>query len=79
MNNSVAAATESKDKTTMEKKNLKEVEPVTNCDQLPVKVSQTSLDTTGIEQLILTVRGQQIIIDRDLAVLYGVETKRLNE
>ena len=63
----------------MAKKNIKEVEPVANCDQLPVKVSQTSLDTTGIEQLILTVRGQQIIIDRDLAVLYGVETKRLNE
>lgn len=63
----------------MAKKNIKEVEPVANCDLLPVKVSQTSLDTTGIEQLILTVRGQQIIIDRDLAVLYGVETKRLNE
>ena len=63
----------------MAEKKMKDVEPVTNCDRLPVKVSQTSLDTTGIEQLIWTVRGQQIIIDRDLAVLYGVETKRLNE
>ena len=32
-----------------------------------------------IESLILTVRGKQVILDRDLARLYGVETKRLNE
>jgi len=28
---------------------------------------------------ILTLRGQQVMLDRDLAELYGVETKRLNE
>ena len=32
-----------------------------------------------IESLIITVRGKQVILDRDLARLYGVETKRLNE
>ena len=32
-----------------------------------------------IESLILTIRGKQVILDRDLARLYGVETKRLNE
>ena len=32
-----------------------------------------------IENLIITVRGKQVILDRDLARLYGVETKRLNE
>ena len=32
-----------------------------------------------IERLILTIRGKQIILDRDLARLYGVETKRLNQ
>lgn len=32
-----------------------------------------------IENKILTVRNQQVMIDRDLAELYGVETKRLNE
>lgn len=32
-----------------------------------------------IENLILTIRGKQVIIDRDLARLYGVETFRLNE
>lgn len=32
-----------------------------------------------IEERILTVRGKQVILDRDLAELYNVETKRLNE
>jgi hypothetical protein len=32
-----------------------------------------------IESLILTVRGQKVILDTDLAALYEVPTKRLNE
>jgi hypothetical protein len=32
-----------------------------------------------IESLILTVRDQKVILDADLAELYGVPTKRLNE
>ena len=32
-----------------------------------------------IENEILVMRGQQVMLDRDLAELYGVETKRLNE
>ena len=32
-----------------------------------------------IENKILYIRGQKIMIDYDLAVLYGVKTKRLNE
>jgi hypothetical protein len=32
-----------------------------------------------IEPLILTIRDQKVLLDRDLAVLYGVPTKRLNE
>ena len=32
-----------------------------------------------IESLILTIRGKHVMLDRDLARLYGVETKRLNE
>ncbi|MFZ1658761.1 MAG: ORF6N domain-containing protein, partial [Flavobacteriales bacterium] len=28
---------------------------------------------------IYTVRGQKVMLDRDLAELYGVETKRVNE
>mgnify|MGYP002516467964 FL=1 len=33
----------------------------------------------NIENLILNIRGKQVMLDRDLARLYGVETKRLNE
>ena len=32
-----------------------------------------------IEPLIRIIRGQQVLLDCDLAILYGVETKRLNE
>ncbi len=32
-----------------------------------------------IETLILDIRGQKVIVDHDLARLYGVATKRLNE
>ena len=32
-----------------------------------------------IENLIHVIRGQQVMIDSDLARLYGVETKRLKE
>jgi ORF6N domain len=33
----------------------------------------------AIESLILTLRGQKVILDADLAELYNVPTKRLNE
>ena len=33
----------------------------------------------GIDPLILSIRGQKVILDADLAALYGVPTKRLNE
>ena len=38
---------------------------------------QEPLET--IENLILTIRGKQVMLDRDLARLYGVETKVLNQ
>lgn len=37
------------------------------------------LQTAEIENKILVIRNCQVMIDRDLATLYGVETKRLNE
>ena len=37
------------------------------------------LQPSNNETKILTIRNQQVMIDRDLAELYGVETKRLNE
>ena len=35
--------------------------------------------TDAIRSRILTIRGVQVMLDRDLAELYGVPTKRLNE
>lgn len=36
-------------------------------------------DLMPIEPLILTLRGQRVILDADLAEIYGVPVKRLNE
>ena len=32
-----------------------------------------------VESKIFMIRGRQVMIDRDLAELYGVETKRITE
>jgi len=37
------------------------------------------IPTERIEQTILEFRGQKVIIDADLAMIYGTTTKRLNE
>ena len=36
-------------------------------------------DIQNIQNLIYEIRGQRVMLDRDLAELYGVETRRLNE
>ena len=46
-------------------------ELVTNRDQLVVM--------DNIESLITVFRGQQVMLDKDLATLYGVETRTLNQ
>lgn len=43
------------------------------------EASQTLVTTKEVEACMLPVRGQQVLIDRDVAALYGVETKRINE
>ena len=42
-------------------------------------VSLNPLTATGIEKMILVIRDKQVLLDRDLATLYGVETKALNQ
>ncbi len=37
------------------------------------------LPLQAITQRILVIRGQKVLLDSDLAILYGVETRRLNE
>ena len=38
-----------------------------------------AIDINAVKPRILEVRNQQVLLDRDVAVLYGVETKRVNE
>lgn len=45
--------------------------PVANCGQLPEQIDTQSM--------IKTIRGQQVMLDRDLATLYGVENRVLNQ
>ena len=56
---------------------------ITNCDETDnaqqFEVQKFHLIDIDIKSLIQNVRGQKVMIDRDLALLYGVETKRLNE
>ncbi len=52
-------------------------EVVANCDHL--EKDKPSLSQHDIEKLIITVRGEQVLIDQDVARLYGVTTKRLNQ
>jgi hypothetical protein len=37
------------------------------------------IDSINIESLIRVIRGQQVMLDSDLAMLYGVETRTLNQ
>lgn len=36
-------------------------------------------DLQIIQNKIYEIRGQRVMLDRDLAEMYGVETKRINE
>jgi hypothetical protein len=51
-------------------------ELVANCDRLQ---NDEVVVTAPVESRIMSIRGKQIMIDRDLAELYLSETKRLNE
>lgn len=52
-----------------EERKRTETKEVVLCDQI----------NNPIENRIITIRGAQVILDRDLAELYGVKTSRLNE
>ena len=42
-------------------------------------VAASPLVATDVEKMILVIRDKQVLLDRDLAALYGVETRRINE
>ena len=38
-----------------------------------------SIDINAVKSRMLQVRGQQVLLDRDVAALYGVETRVVNQ
>jgi phage regulator Rha-like protein len=44
-----------------------------------MKLGQPNVEIVAVEELIRLARGQRVILDSDLARIYGVSTKRLNE
>ena len=54
---------------TSKKKKTEKTEVIANCDNISI----------NIESLIHTIRGQKVMVDFDLAMLYGVQTKALNQ
>ena len=42
-------------------------------------MSRSALSAEGIERQILTLRGHRVMLDSNLAVLYGVETRTLKQ
>jgi len=65
------------------KKDTKEqqaIEPVSNCDQYTEMVAICDhIENIDIAAMIQVVRGQPILLDSDLAILYNVKNKRLKE
>lgn len=66
--------------------NAKEV--VAKCDNLEAELNTSGQGSemvkklpiaSNIEEMIFTIRGVQVMLDRDLAQLYGVSTSRLNQ
>ena len=78
------ASKTSKDKSPSKGKKSK---PITKCDQSDEVIancdnldkSKITLSQHNIEKLIVTVRGEQVLIDQDIARIYGVTTGRLNQ
>lgn len=43
------------------------------------RVALNPLDRSGVGKMIRVIRDKQVLLDGVLAILYGVETKRINE
>ena len=50
-------------------------EVIAKCDNL----YEAAYSQSDIERMIITIRGVQVMIDRDLATVYGVTTSQLNQ
>ena len=48
-------------------------------DGLFTKPDPLAIDVTDVEKRMISLRGQSVLLDRDVASLYGVETKHVNQ
>ena len=46
---------------------------------MALRESSVPAEKTPVEEIIVTVRGERVILDHNLARLYGVTTKALNQ
>jgi hypothetical protein len=44
-----------------------------------LKKQITAIDFSGLEKAIILIKGQKVIIDSDVAKIYGVETREVNQ
>lgn len=64
---------------TLKKSKDTHLETNTSQRMLLSQTIDSDMQSTEIQPLIRLIRGQQVILDSDLALLYGIETKRLKE
>lgn len=64
---------------TLKKSKDTHLETSTSQRMLLSQTIDSDMQSTEIQPLIRLIRGQQVILDSDLALLYGIETKRLKE
>jgi ORF6N domain len=50
-----------------------------NTTRAPRRIGTTPVPVEQVAQSILFLRGQRVILDRELAAIYGVETRTLNQ
>lgn len=48
-------------------------------DGLFTKPDPLAIDVADVEKRMISLRGQSVLLDRDVAALYGVETKHVNQ
>ena len=44
-----------------------------------MKIEEGLIPFKDVEDKIIVVRGQEVLLDRDVAELYGVQTKEINQ
>ena len=62
-----------------EKSKKIDIEIIPNSENQPFAVTHCYRKNITIDSLIRSIRGQKVMVDFDLAMLYGVQTKALNQ